>query len=312
MAGPAAFLFPGQGSQHVGMGSLLYSTYPAVRRLFEEASEDAGIDFAKLCFEGPEPELMQTRNVQPAITLVNLACAQVLRDEGVTPSAAAGHSLGEYAALCAAGVLTTAEAMRLVRIRGAAMQAAAERHPGGMTAVFGLDRKALDAVCAEASAAGSVEVANVNSPSQVVLTGEKEGLLKAVELAKKNGAKLAVPLKVSGPWHSRFMAEAREQMRETLAQCAVARPSIPVISNVTAEPYPDDSGGIREALIAQLTSPVLWSDSVRKLAADGHRLFVEAGPGKVLAGMMRDIFREGRVLAMQTADDLAALRGLHA
>jgi [acyl-carrier-protein] S-malonyltransferase len=312
MAVPAVFLFPGQGSQHVGMGSILFNSYPAVRRLFEEVSEDAGMDFAKLCFEGPEPELMRTSNAQPAITLVNLACVQVLRDESVSPSAAAGHSLGEYAALCAAGVFTPVETMRLVRIRGAAMQAAAERHPGAMTAVFGLDQTALAAVCEEARSVGCVEVANVNSPSQVVITGEKEALHKAAELAKKRGAKLAVPLKVSGPWHSRFMAEASAPMREALAQCAVSRPSIPVIANVTADVYPDDPGAIREALIAQLVSPVLWYDSVQRLANDGHRLFIESGPGKVLSGLMRDIFREGRMLVMQTADDLAKLRTLNA
>jgi [acyl-carrier-protein] S-malonyltransferase len=312
MAVSAAFLFPGQGSQYVGKGSMLFNAYPAVRRLFEEASADAGMDFAKLCFEGPESELMQTRNVQPAITLVNLACLQVLREEGVSPSIAAGHSLGEYAALCAAGVLTPAETMRLVRIRGAAMQEAAERHPGAMTAIFGLDRAALAAVCEEASMAGSVEVANVNSPSQVVITGEKAALQKAADLAKKRGAKLAVPLKVSGPWHSRFMAEAKEPMRQALAQCAVAPSSIPVVANVTADLYPDDPETVRETNIAQLVSPVLWYDSERRLAKEGHDLFVEAGPGKVLAGMMRDIHREGRMLVMQTADDLVKLRTLQA
>jgi len=310
MAGSAVFLFPGQGSQHIGMGKGLFNSYSSVKRLFEEASEVVRKNLEKLCFEGPEPDLARTDNVQPAITLVNLACLQVLREEGVSPSAAAGHSLGEYAALCAAGVFTFTETMRLVQIRGAAMQEAAERNPGGMTAVFGLDKATLVAICEEARAAGSVEVANHNSPAQVVLTGAKEGLQKAAELAKKKGAKLSVPLKVSGPWHSRFMAEAKEKMRQVLAGCAVARPSFPVMSNVTAAEYPNDPDGIRGALVAQMVSPVLWADSVDRLIQDGHRLFVEVGPGKVLAGLMRDINREAKVVGVQQPDDLSGLRAL--
>lgn len=310
MASSPVFLFPGQGSQHIGMGKNLFNSYPSVKRLFEEASEVVGKNLEKLCFEGPEADLARTDNVQPAITLVNLACLQVLREEGVSPSAAAGHSLGEYAALCAAGVFTLAETMRLVRIRGAAMQEAAERNPGGMTAVFGLEKEAPTAICEEAKDAGSVEVANYNSPSQVVLTGVKEGLQRAAELAKKKGAKLSVPLKVSGPWHSRFMAEAKEQMRLVLADCAVARPSFPVISNVTADVYPDDPDGIRETLVAQMVSPVRWYDSMVRLIKDGRHPFVEVGPGKVLAGLMRDINREAKVLSVQHADDVPILRAL--
>jgi len=310
MAGSAVFLFPGQGSQHVGMGKGLFDSYASVKRQFEEASEVVGKDLGKLCFEGPEADLVRTDNVQPAITLVNLACLQVLREEGVSPSAAAGHSLGEYAALSAAGVFTFAETMRLVQMRGAAMQEAAERNPGSMTAVFGLDRQTLAAICEELKDAGSVEVANHNSPSQVVLTGEKEALRKAAELAKQKGAKLSVPLKVSGPWHSRFMAEAKERMRQVLAGCAVARPSFPVICNVTADVYSDDPDGIREALVAQMVAPVLWADSMGKLIEEGHRLFVEVGPGKVLASLMRDIDRESKVLGVQHPDDLPALRAL--
>ena len=310
MAGSAVFLFPGQGSQHIGMGKGLFNSYSSVKRLFEEASEVVRKNLEKLCFEGPEPDLARTDNVQPAITLVNLACLQVLREEGVSPSAAAGHSLGEYAALCAAGVFTFTETMRLVQIRGAAMQEAAERNPGGMTAVFGLDKATVVAICEEARAAGSVEVANHNSPAQVVLTGAKEGLQKAAELAKKKGAKLSVPLKVSGPWHSRFMAEAKEKMRQVLAGCAVAHPSFPVMSNVTAAVYPNDPDGIRGALVAQMVSPVLWADSVDRLIQDGHRLFVEVGPGKVLAGLMRDINREAKVVGVQQPDDLSGLRAL--
>ncbi len=290
------------------MGKSLFDNHVSVKRLFDEASEVIGKNLAKLCFEGPEAELVRTDNVQPAITLVNLACLQVLREQGVVPSAAAGHSLGEYAALCAAGVFTFADTMRLVQARGAAMYEAAERHPGGMTAVFGLDMPALAEICEEAARAGSVEVANHNSPAQVVLTGTKEGLQKAVELAKKRGAKLCVPLKVSGPWHSRFMAEAKERLRQMLAECTVAVPSFPVISNVTADAHAGAPGGIRQALVAQLVSPVLWAGSMERLLRDGHTLYVEVGPGKALAGLMRDISREAKVFSALQPDDLPKLR----
>ena len=310
MTSSSAFLFPGQGSQSVGMGKALFDNHASVKRLFEEASEVLGKNLAKLCFEGPEAELVRTDNVQPAITLVNLACLQVLREQGVAPSAAAGHSLGEYSALCAAGVFTFADAMRLVQARGAAMQDAAERHPGGMTAVFGLDRPTLAQICAEAAQTAPVEVANHNSPAQVVLTGTKEGLQKAVELAKKKGAKLCVPLKVSGPWHSRLMAHAKERLQQVLAECALARPSFPVIANVTAEAHEGSPESIRGALVDQLVSPVLWFDSMERLLRNGHTVFVEAGPGKALAGLMRDINRDAKVLSAAQPDDLSKLRTL--
>jgi len=304
MAWSSVFLFPGQGSQYVGMGKGFCDSYSSVKHLFEEASEAVGKNFEKLCFEGPETDLVRTENAQPAITLVNLSCLQVLREEGVLPSAAAGHSLGEYAALCAAGVFTFADTMRLVQIRGAAMQGAAERNPGGMTAVFGLDKDTLTAICEELKDAGSVEVANHNSPAQVVLTGAKEALQKAAELAKQKGAKLIVPLKVSGPWHSRFMAEAKDKMKVALQECPVARPSVPVVSNVTGDVYPDDVETIRRNLVEQMVSPVLWASSMNRLIQNGHRQFLEVGPGKILTGMMKDISREAKIMNVQ---DLATL-----
>ena len=304
MAWSSVFLFPGQGSQYIGMGTSLFNSYSSVKRLFEEASEVVRKNFEKLCFEGPEVDLVRTDNVQPAITLVNLACLQVLREEGVSPSAAAGHSLGEYAALCAAGVFTFAETIRLVQIRGAAMQEAAERNPGGMTAVFGLDKDTLTAICEELKDAGSVEVANHNSPAQVVITGAKVALQKAAELAKKKGAKLIVPLKVSGPWHSRFMAEAKHKMKDALQECPVACPSVPVISNVTGDVYPDDAEMIRENLVEQMVSPVLWASSMSRLIQNGHRHFLEVGPGKVLTGLLKDINRDAKIMNVQ---DLATL-----
>ena len=296
-------LFPGQGSQYVGMGKAFFDAHASVRTLFAEASEILGIDVARLCFEGPEPTLVQTENVQPAITLVNLASLQVLREYGVSPLATAGHSLGEYAALCAAGVFSFADTMRLVRVRGMAMQEAAERSPGGMVSVVGLTADKLESVCAEAADVGSVEVANHNSESQVALTGEKEALVRASALAKAAGAKLVTPLKVSGPWHSRFMADAQRPLRDALDDCSVHAPTVPVIANVTGAPY--EAGQVRELLVRQLVSPVRWTDSMAWLLAAGHRTFLEAGPGKVLTGLFRYIDKSATARNVQDPETLA-------
>jgi [acyl-carrier-protein] S-malonyltransferase len=268
------------------------------------------MDLRTLCFEGPEATLVRTDNVQPAITLVNLACLHVLRGEGILPVAVAGHSLGEYSALHAAGVLSFADTMRLVRLRGSAMNDAAARHPGGMVAIFGLDVETAVALCSEvtASGAGSVEVANQNSPQQIALTGEAEALKTASRLAKARGVKLVVPLKVSGPWHSRFMAESQESMRHALEATSILAPAVSVIANRTAAPYPGDAPTIRTLLIEQLVHPVLWAPSMRQLIDGGATLFVECGPGKVLAGLMRDISRGVAVQNVQDTDTLATLR----
>jgi [acyl-carrier-protein] S-malonyltransferase len=290
------------------MGKDFYNGYSSVRRLFETASELLKKDLKTLCFEGPEFSLVQTDQVQPAVTLVNLACLEVLREEGVMPSAAAGHSLGEYSALCAAGVFAFEDVMRLVQCRSTLMRAAAERHPGAMTAIFGLDVETLVSICAEIREAGSVEVANHNSPSQTVLTGDKEALQKAAEIAKKKGAKITMPLRVSGAWHSRSMAEVQAKIQPSLESCAIRPPSFPVMSNVTAEAYPDQPETIRARLVEQIVRPVQWSASIDRLIRDGHRLFVEVGPGKVLSGLMKDISREVKILNVQDLVTLEKLR----
>ena len=300
----AVFLFPGQGSQYVGMGKQLFERYAVVQRMFADASEIVGKDLKALCFEGPESTLVQTDNVQPALTLVNLACLAALREEGVTPSVAAGHSLGEYSALHAAGVLSFEDTLGLVAFRGEVMRQAADRHPGGMLAVFGLRLEALTGICAEVAAVGSVEVANHNSPTQLILTGEKEALQRAGELAKKAGAKLIMPLKVSGPWHSRFMGEACDRMKERLEQVTIGSFSIPVIANVTGDPYEQEATAVRETLALQMIRPVRWSDSVSTLRSQGHGTFLEVGPGKVLSGLVRDIDRSAKTLNVQDADTL--------
>lgn len=299
-------IFPGQGSQYVGMGEDLYKNFRSVKELFERASDELGMDLAGLCFNGPDEVLKETKNVQPAVTLVNAACLTVLMEEGIQPKAAAGHSLGEYTALFAAGVMDFSDLMELVKYRGACMQEAADENPGGMVAIMGLAIEKIREICEEAASAGSIELANHNSPSQIILTGEDGGLKKAVELAKKAKAKLTIPLKVSGPWHSRFMAPARDRMAEILGGKDLKRACVPVVANATAG-YESEPVEIKANLVKQITSPVLWAASMERLIADGHTLFVEAGPKKVLKGLMRDISREVQVLNVDSTDTLKNL-----
>jgi [acyl-carrier-protein] S-malonyltransferase len=300
-------LFPGQGSHYVGMGKSFHDSYESVKRLFDEASDVTGKDMRALCFEGPDTTLVQTDNVQPAITLVSLAAAQVLREHGYEAAAVAGHSVGEYAALCTAGVFSFTDAMKLVTVRGAAMKAEAERHPGSMAAIFGLAPDALEAVCAEAGG-GAVQIANHNAPGQIVVTGSVEGVQNVGKAAKARGAKLVVPLRVSGPWHSRFMHDAQAPLREALERCTVEAPKVVAIANITASPHPADPGAIREALVKQIVNPVLWTQSMTALVGLGHRTFVEAGPGKVLTGLLKDVARDLRAMQVQDTDTLTKFR----
>jgi [acyl-carrier-protein] S-malonyltransferase len=293
------------------MGKALYESFPAVRELFAEASDLLNMDFRQLCFEGPEATLVSTDNVQPAITLVSLAAFTVLRAEGITPSAVAGHSVGEYSALSAAGVFSFADAMRLVQVRGAAMKSAADRHPGGMTAVLGLAAEVLDEVCREVGS-DSVQVANHNAPGQVVLTGQSDAVKAAGQAAKARGAKLIVPLKVSGPWHSRFMADAQAPLRAALDACVMQAPQVPVMANVTATFHPPDPDGIRQSLVDQIVSPVLWTQSMSALVEQGCRTFVEVGPGRVLSGLLRDVSRELAVMNLADTESLVKLRAAYA
>lgn len=300
------FLFPGQGSQYVGMGKVFHDARASARRLFEEASDITGKDLRTLCFEGPANVLVQTDHVQPAITLVSLICLQVLREEGIDPVAVAGHSVGEYAALCAADAISFSDAIRLVQIRGAAMKTEAERHPGAMAAVFGLSADALAAVC-EAAAPGAVQIANHNTPSQIVVTGTADGVQAAIKAAKAAGAKLTVPLNVSGPWHSRFMSGAQEPLRQALENTTIAAPRVETVANLTAKPYGADPSEIRHALVDQIVSPVLWSQSISALVGRGFDTFIEVGPGRVLSGLMKELNRQAKVFNVQDADGLTKL-----
>lgn len=302
-----AFIFPGQGSQYVGMGRDLYQNYPAAREALEKAAHTLDFDLTGLCFNGPEEELKKTFNAQPAILAVSIACFNVLREEGAVFNAAAGHSLGEYSALVAAGALAYEDAVRLVRIRGKLMQEAVPLGEGGMAAVLGLDVQRVQEVCRQASGAGVVEAVNLNCPGQVVIAGDNRGLQKAAELARGSGAKKVLPLSVSAPFHSSLMRRAGEKLGEEMALVNFLEPRIPVVSNVTAgyHGFPEE---IKNLLMEQVYSPVRWQESIEFLIEGGVGLFVEVGPGRVLNGLVKKINRD--VLTLNVEDGASLEKAL--
>jgi [acyl-carrier-protein] S-malonyltransferase len=283
-----AFCFPGQGSQAVGMGRAFHDAAPAARAAFEEASEALGLDMARLCFEGPEEALQLTANTQPAILTVSVAAARVAAERGLQPALAAGHSLGEYAALVVAGALRFADAVRVVRRRGEAMQEAVPVGAGAMAAVLGLDLPAVEALCAEAAQGEVVEVANVNAPGQVVVAGTRPAVERAVRLAAGRGGRRSLLLPVSAPFHCRLMQPAADRLARVLAEVAVEAPKLPVVRNVDAG-LTTTAEEVRPFLVRQVTAPVRWTDCVARLAGEGCRGFVELGPGRVLTGLLRRI-----------------------
>ena len=302
----AVCLFPGQGSQYVGMGKEFHQHFHEVRHIFELASYILQMDLSRLCFEGPESLLARTDNVQPAITVMNLACLHVAKEAGIIPVTVAGHSLGEYTALQSAGVLSLEDTIRLVHQRGLSMQEAADAHPGGMIAVIGLEFDQCREVCEKAEKVGVVDIANHNSRLQVILSGEIAALQAASKIAKQSGAKLIVPLKVSGPWHSRFMMSASEKMRDTLTVCPMRPPVFPVVSSLTGEFY-QSVEQIRTCLVEQVLRPVRWVTTLERLIQEGHRVFVEVGPGRVLSGLMRDYGKDLKVMNVEKMDDLTKI-----
>ncbi len=281
-----AFVFPGQGSQYVGMGKDVYEGSAEARELYQKADELLGFSLSKLCFEGPEEELRQTKNTQPAIFLQSVILTKLLKSKRA--EMVAGHSLGEYSALVYAGALTFEDGLQLVRLRGELMQQAGIDHPGTMAAVIGLEPSVIDELCSEASAAGVVQAANFNSPGQVVISGSVEGVRRAMDLAKQRGAKLVKELSVSGAFHSPLMESAKTGLRKASESMNINDASIPVYANVTARPV-TKADEIRELLCRQLTSPVRWEESMVAMAADGATTFVEIGPGKVLQGLIKRI-----------------------
>jgi len=305
-----ALLFAGQGAQFVGMGRDLAGTFPAAREVFETADRVLDLPISKICFDGPADDLNSTENAQPAVLAMGLACLRALEERSSLPDAVAtaGLSLGEYGAHVAAGSFGTEESLVLVRRRGELMQAASEANPGGMACVLGLAREDMEAACRDAADAGVVSVANLNSPGQVVISGEHDAVARAGEIAKTAGAKRVIPLKVSGAFHTPLMQSAADGLAEALAKVEIRPARIPVIANATADEVrgPDE---IRRTLLDQLTGPVLFEDSIRKLAADGVTRFVELGPGKVLAGLVKRIAREAETVSLGTAEALAAFEG---
>lgn len=281
-----AFVFPGQGSQYVGMGKDLYEQLPEARQRFDQADALLGFSLTKICFEGPEEELKQTKSTQPAIFLHSMVVAKLLRGERA--SMAAGHSLGEYSALVYAGALTFEDGLRLVRLRGELMQQAGIEQPGTMAAVVGLKQNVVDDVCRSASSAGIVQSANFNSPGQIVVSGSVAGVRKAMELAKERGAKLVKELPVSGAFHSPLMEFAGSGLKSALEKTSISDAAIPVYANVTARPV-QKADEIRQLLYEQLTNPVRWEETVTNMALDGASMFVEIGPGKVLQGLVKRI-----------------------
>jgi [acyl-carrier-protein] S-malonyltransferase len=307
-----AFVFPGQGSQEVGMGRDLAEAFPESRAVFEEADAALGFPLSRLCFGGPEEQLQLTANTQPAILATSVAALRPLVARGVRPDWVAGHSLGEYSALVAAGALPLAEALRTVRRRGQYMQEAVPVGVGAMAAILGLDLPAIETACREAAQGEVVSPANVNSPGQVVIAGHAAAVDRAAERCRAAGARRAVRLPVSAPFHCALMGPAQARLAEDLAALELRDPAVPLVSNVDARAVRDASS-CRDGLVRQVSGAVRWQESVELLAREGVTTFVEVGPGTVLSGLVRRIAKGARVLNVESAESLeAALAGLFA
>lgn len=296
-------LFPGQGSQYVGMGKKLSESSPAAKAVLERADAALGFSLSDMLYNGPEDKLTRTDNTQPAIFTVSLMAMEVVKSAGVSFDFVAGHSLGEYSALCAAGAFSFEDGLKLVRLRGTLMAQAGDKSPGSMAAILGLEADKLGAVLADASSAGVVVAANYNSPSQIVISGSVAGVQAAAKLAETAGAKKVVMLAVSGAFHSPLMEFAVAGLKEGLAKVAIKAPSVPLISNVEAQPVSDPEA-TRSLLLRQLTSPVRWVESMQAALALDAKEALEVGPGKVLMGLARGISRDMKVTPVENPEDL--------
>ena len=303
----AAFIFPGQGAQYIGMGKDLYEAFKESKAVFDKADEVLGFSLSKLCFEGPQEKLTLTQNCQLAILTASIAALEAFRSGIRYPVSGiqyvAGLSLGEYSALVASGALSFEDGLRLVRKRAELMEEATRRNPGKMTAILGLDRAVIEVLCRQSNA----EIANINCPGQIVITGKTESVEKAKNLALEKGAKRAIDLEVSGAFHSSLMKEAASEFKLFLGAFSLNSGLIPVVSNVSAKPQ-FEVFEIRENLLRQIYSPVLWEDSVRYIAACGVKTFYEIGPGNVLKGLLRKIDANLEVKSVGTVDDINSLQ----
>jgi [acyl-carrier-protein] S-malonyltransferase len=298
-----AYVFPGQGSQSTGMGLDLYNTYTSAREVFDEADASLGFSLSRLCFEGPEEELTKTHNVQPAILVVSIACLKALETAAIadlpSPAFMAGHSLGEYTALVAAGALVLADAVVLVRERGRLMYEAGLKNPGSMLAVIGANEETVKDVCLQTG----TEISNINCPGQIVISGAVQALAEANRLGKTKGARAVIPLKVSGAFHSALMEPVTAEFSKIVANVRFRSPDIPVISNVTAQPL-TDVDSIKEELVKQLRNCIQWQGSVEYMVRSGVATFYEIGPGRVLSGLIRRINSEVQIFNMSGIEDI--------
>jgi [acyl-carrier-protein] S-malonyltransferase len=299
----SGFLFPGQGSQTVGMGKELVEKYGVAKDIFARADQALGFSLTDLIFEGPEEDLRKTTNTQPAILTVSVAALTVLEKEGLKPNMVAGHSLGEYSALVAAGVIAFEDAVQLVRKRGAFMQEAVPLGEGSMAAILGMDRAVVVDICKQASAIGVVQAVNFNCPGQIVIAGAVKAVEKAVEMLKEAGAKRAVMLPVSAPFHCSLMKPAAEKLAVELEKVKFYDARIPVVANINAS-LMTDKDVIKSSLVAQAASPVLWEDCIKTMVNEGVQKFVEVGPGKVLTGFTKKIDKDAMMFNVEDGASL--------
>jgi len=301
-----AYVFPGQGSQSTGMGLDLYDSYPSAKAVFDEADASLGFPLSRICFEGPDEELTKTHNVQPAILAVSIACLKAIGEDAIvnfpSPTFVAGHSLGEYTALVAAGALGLADAVLLVRERGRLMYKAGLKNPGSMLAVIGLDEETVKDI----SLHSGTEISNINCPGQIVISGATQALAEADKLARARGARVLIPLKVSGAFHSALMEPVIAEFSKIVSNVRFQPPSISVISNVTARPL-TDADSIKEELVKQLRNCIQWQGSVEYMVHSGGTIFYEIGPGRVLSGLIRRINSELQTFNISGVEDIAHL-----